>query len=243
VRIAGRLAGLGALLTLAVVAASAAIRLGVDELGATIAMVRGVHRAAASLAALLVVILFWRALRLHALRRAASVAFVLMLALSAVGWATGTEPPPAAALFNQLGGVALAGLLAWIAGRSGVGGRASHAARALARLALALAMLQVVFGAGLVLLGSAVGLVLLIAHAVCGLAAAAIVAALGVHFVQTGATARGSLLLSCAALAPLAGTLSAMPASVLTIQVAHAAAAALLVSVAAHAQGQSARSA
>lgn len=242
-RIAGRLAGLGALLTLVVVAASVAIRLGADELGAAMAIVRGVHRAAASLAALLVLALFWRTLRSRELRRAGSVAFVLMLALSAVGWATGTEPPPAAALFNQLGGVALAGLLAWIAGRSGAGATPPHADRVLARLALALAMLQVLFGAGLVLLGTAVGLALLIAHAVCGVAAAAVVAALGARIVQTGETVRGGVLLSCAALAPLAGTLSALPASVLAVQVAHAAAAALLLSVAAHAHGHGARSA
>ena len=229
-RAVGRLAGLAAILTLVVVAASAVIRLGADELGDSMAMVRGVHRAAASLAALLVVLLFWRALRFSELRRAASIALVLMLALSAVGWATGTRPPPAAALFNQLGGVALAALLAWLAGRAAKSAGDAAPDPALALAALLLASLQVVFGAALVMLGAPVAPVLLVAHAVSGLAAAATGAALGARLFAFGDARRGAALVLCAAFTPLAGSLAVLPAPAILVQVGHAAAAALLVS-------------
>ena len=237
-RVAGNLAGLAAILTLVVVAASAAIRLGASELGGAMAIARGVHRAAASLAALLVLASFWRALRIDRLRRPASAAFVLMLALSAVGWATGIQPPPAAALFNQLGGIALAALLAWIAGRAARGNDDPPADRALANVALVLAALQTVFGAALVLLGDAVAPVLLMAHAVSGLAAAAIGAALGARLAGSGAARGAAWLLVCAALTPLAGIFSVLPAPAFVIQVGHAAAAALLISALAHAHGR-----
>lgn len=235
-RIAGYLASLAALLTLVVVAASAVIRLGASELGDAMAIARGVHRAAASLAALLVLALFWRALRIAELRRAAAIAVVLMLALSAVGWATGTQPPPAAALFNQLGGIALAALLAWLAGRTA--GSEGIEERPLARAALLFASLQVVFGAALVQLGPQLPIALLVAHAVSGLAAAAVGAALGLRL-----PARGAALLAAAALAPLAGTLSALPAPAIVNQVVHAAAAALLLAAIARAHGCMVRSA
>jgi hypothetical protein len=236
VRIAGHLAGLAALLTLVVVAASAVIRLGASELGASMAIARGVHRAAASLAALLVLALFWRALRIAEMRRAAAIAFVLMLALSAVGWATGTQPPPAAALFNQLGGIALAALLAWLAGRA-AGGEAIDE-RPLARAALLFVSLQVVFGAALVQLGPPLPVALVVAHAVSGLAAAAVGAALGVRL-----PARGAVLLAAAARAPLAGVLSALPAPAIVNQAGHAAVAALLLAAIARAHGCMTRSA
>ncbi|TAN51760.1 MAG: hypothetical protein EPN19_11875 [Betaproteobacteria bacterium] len=235
-RLAGNLAGLAAILTLVVVAASAAIRLGANELGGAMVIARGVHRAAASLAALLVLGSFWRALRIDALRRPASAAFVLMLALSVVGWATGIQPPPAAALFNQLGGIALAALLAWIAGRAVRRNGGPPADRALAHVALVFAALQIVFGAALVLPGNALAPVLLMAHAVSGLAAAAIGAALG--------AARGAVrLLVCAALTLLAGILSVLAAPALLIQVGHAAAAALLICALAHAHASMSASA
>lgn len=242
-RVAGTLAGLAALLTLVVVAASAAIRLGAEELGSAMAVARGVHRAAASLAALLVLATFWRALRFGELRRAAAVAFALMVALAAVGWATGTRPPPAAALFNQLGGVALAALLAWLAGRAGSGGVRPAADRSLALAGLMFASLQVAFGAVLVWLGPPAALVLLIAHAVLGLAAAAIGAALGARLSGSGDRRRGALLVLCAALAPLAGTLTALSAAAVAVQVGHASAAALLLAALGYAHGRMTRSA
>lgn len=242
-RVAGRLAGLAAILTLAVVAASAAIRLGANELGGAMVIVRGVHRAAASLAALLILGSFWRALRIDALRRPVSAAFILMLALSVVGWATGIQPPPAAALFNQLGGIALAALLAWIAGRAARGYGDPPADRALAHVALVFAALQIVFGAALVLPGDALAPVLLMAHAVSGLAAAALGAALGAGLVGSGAVRGAAWLLVCAALTPLAGILSVLPAPALVIQVGHAAAAALLLCALTHAHASMSASA
>lgn len=242
-RVAGTVAGLAAILTLVVVAASAVIRLGANELGGALVIARGVHRAAASIAALLVLVLFWRALRFGELRRAASIALVLMLALSAVGWATGTNPPPAAALFNQLGGVALAAVLAWLAGRAGQSASDAAPDPALALAALLFASLQVVFGAALVMLGAPLAPVLLVAHAVSGLAAAATGAALGARLCGSGHTWRGAALVLCAALTPLAGILAVLPAPAIMVQVGHAAAAALLVSVVAHVDGRMTRSA
>jgi len=243
VRVAGTLAGLGAVLTLVVVAASAVIRLGASELGSAMVITRGVHRTAASIAALLVLALFWRALRLRELRRAASIALVLMLALSVVGWATGTQPPPAAALFNQLGGVALAALLAWLAGRAASGASVAAPDPALVLAALLFASLQVVFGAALVMLGSPVAPVLLVAHAVSGLAAAATGAALGVRLYGSGDPRHGAFLVLCAAFTPLAGSLAVLPAPVIVVQVGHATAAALLLAAVALAHGRMTRSA
>lgn len=239
----GTFAGLAACLTLVVVAASATIRLGADSLGGGLAVVRGVHRAAASTAALLVLVVFWRALRVSEMRRAASVAFVLMLALSAVGWATGTHPPPAAALFNQLGGVALAALLAWLAGRAASGEGIAASDQPLALAALLLASAQIVFGGTLVMLGLPAALVLVVAHAVLGLSAAATSAALGARIVTTGDTPHGVTLMLCAALAPLAGSLSVLPAPAIVLQVGHATAAALLLVAVAHLHGRLTRSA
>lgn len=225
------------------VAASAVIRLGAEELGGAMAIARGVHRSCASLAALLVLAVFWRALQHGAARRGAAVALLLMLALSAVGWATGTQPPPAAALFNQLGGVALAALLAWLSGRAARAEALAVADSPLAHAALLLASLQVVFGAVLVALGPPVAPALLVAHAVAGLAAAAVSAALGARISSSGDTPRGAALVACAALAPLAGSLAVLPAPPFVLQAGHATAAALLVAAVAQLHGRLARSA
>jgi len=233
-----RIAGLAAFLTLVVVAASAAIRLAAEALGDDLVRVRGVHRIAASLAAILVIAVFVAALRHRRSRPAASAALVLMLALSAVGWATGTQPPPAAALFNQLGGVALAALLAWLAGRASTGPSGTEVDRSLAMTALLFAAMQIVFGALLVLLGPPLAIALVVAHAVLGLTAAAGGAALGVSVWRTGDGRRGAGLLLCAALAPLAGVAVVLPAPAIAIQVGHAAAGALLLVAVAHAHGR-----
>ena len=102
------LAGLGLALVLLVVVAAAGIRL---ETG--IPGLRIVHRAAASLAVLVVVWLAW--IEPHS--RAVWIALGLTALLSVVGIAAGREPPPAAAATNLLGGLALAAVLAWMAGK------------------------------------------------------------------------------------------------------------------------------
>lgn len=242
-RAAGRFASLAAILTLIVVAASAAIRLGADELGDAMVVARGVHRAAASIAALLVLALAWRAFRFSELRQVAFVALVLMFALSAVGWATGTRPPPAAALFNQLGGVALAALLAWLAGHATSPAERAVPEPRLALVALLLVTLQVGFGAAMGLLDLPQVLVVRVGHAVLGLAAAALAVALGARLCHFGDARRGTLLVLCAALAPLAGSLAVLPAPAIVVQVLHATAAALLVTAVAHAHGRLTRSA
>jgi hypothetical protein len=102
-------------LVLIVVVASAAIRQSGGELGAWLAIVRGAHRVSASVAALLIAGLAWVTWR--AGRRALAGAIVAVTAaLSIVGAATGTAPPPLAQAANLLGGLLLAALLAHLLG-------------------------------------------------------------------------------------------------------------------------------
>ena len=212
------LTGTSTLLMLVVVAASAYIR---ASGGIDVQIARGVHRATASSVALLVFALMALAWGLPRLRGPASVAFVLMLALSAVGWTTGTTPPPAAAFFNQSGGLVLTALLAWICGRATV----RHSAtpdRKLALAALVLAGLQAAFGGTLAIYAPHASVGVLVLHAAAGLAATAAVAALGWRYA------------ACAALAPALGVVSVvLPAS--AAQAGHALAGALLLAAAAYA--------
>lgn len=212
------LAGASALLMLAVVAASAYIR---ANSGIDVQVARGVHRATASSVALLVFALMVLAWRRPRLRGVASVAFVLMLALSAVGWITGTSPPLAAAFFNQAGGFALTALLAWIT--SCATARTTTAPdHRLAVAALGLVALQAAFGGMMAIFAPQASVGVLIAHSAAGLAAAAAVAALGWRYAV------------CAALAPALGMLSVvLQAS--AVQAGHALAGALLLAAAAYA--------
>lgn len=220
------LAGASALLMLAVVAASAYIR---ARGGVDVQIARGAHRAAASSVALLVFALMALARGHPRLRVAAGMAFVLMLALSAVGWITGTAPPPAAAIFNQSGGLVLTALLAWLYGRAAARNPAATD-RKLALTALVLAGLQAAFGSMLAFYATQASVGLFIAHAACGVAAALAVAALGWRYA------------ACAALAPVLGIVSAaLPAA--ASQAGHALAGALLLAAAAHAHTRTAASA
>jgi len=213
------LTGASALLMLAVVAASAYIR---ASGGADVQFARGVHRATASSVALLVFVLMALAWGQPRLRIAASGAFGLMLALSAVGWITGTTPPIAAAFFNQSGGLVLTALLAWIYGRAAPLPAAGQD-RKLALAALGLAGLQAGFGGTLAIFAPQASVAVLILHAAAGLAAAAAVAALGWRYA------------ACAVLAPALGVVSVvLPA--FAAQAGHALAGALLLAAAAHAR-------
>lgn len=217
------LAGASVLLMLAVVAASAYIRAGS---GVDVQFARGVHRATASSVALLVTALMVLAWQQPRLRAAASAAFALMLALSAVGWITGTTPPPAAAFFNQSGGLALTALLAWIYGRAAPPLFNNRAIRQLAQAALVFAALQSAFGGTLAIYLPQASVGLLTSHAVAGIAAAAAVAALGWRYAV------------CAALAPLLGVaVLVLPA--FAAQAAHAMAGALLLAMGAYAHATS----
>ncbi|MGD9952583.1 MAG: hypothetical protein AB7S87_08405, partial [Burkholderiales bacterium] len=128
-------------LVLVVVLASAVIRLAGEEIGGALALVRGVHRVAASAAALAILGAGWYGWR-EGRRARAALVVVVMLALSALGAATGTEPPPLAAAGNLLGGLLLATLLAWWLGRD-----ARHGGEPLLLAVAALALAQALLGA------------------------------------------------------------------------------------------------
>jgi hypothetical protein len=117
-------AAAGLALVLAVVLLSAAIRLGqaaMPPMGEGMLLVlRGFHRAAASLEVLAAAWLGWFAWRTRverpALARGVALAVALTVALSVLGIVSGRAPPPAAAAGNLLGGLALAAVFAWILG-------------------------------------------------------------------------------------------------------------------------------
>ncbi len=103
------LAAAGVVLVLVVVLASAALRQGAEAFSpAVLSALRAVHRAAASLEALVVLALLWLAWRS---RLVLAIAGITLL-LSVVGVLAGRNPPAAAALANLLGGLALAGCFA-----------------------------------------------------------------------------------------------------------------------------------
>lgn len=209
-------AGISVLLMLVVLAASAWIR--VAEADEGLRAVRAVHRVAASTVALLVTVLAALAWRRRRLVGTAAGAFALMLALSVVGWAAGTTPPPPAAFFNQAGGLALTGLLAWILARASSPSPRDDALRA---TALALAVAQGAFGAAIAAFSGAPPVVVLILHAACGLAASVLVAACG-----------GALALAGAVAAPLAGIAAVLALAPPFAPVAHALSAGLLLAAA-----------
>lgn len=211
------LAGISLLLMLAVLGASAQIRAGPAP--EALAALRAAHRLCASTAALLVTALAVLAWRVPRLRAAGALAFLLMLALSAVGWIAGTAPPPVAAFFNQFGGLALAALLAllWARAREN-----SPSPDPLARAALVLVPAQAAFGSALAAFAPAASPLVLVLHAAAGLAAAAAVAAL-----------RSGPALACALLAPAAGLAAALPGMAATAPTLHALSAALLLAAAA----------
>jgi hypothetical protein len=217
-----RLAAAGLVLVLVVVAASAAIRLSGQDLGAAMPLVRGAHRVSASVATLLVLAAGWLAWR--AGRRALALAVVtLTIGLSVLGAATGTSPPPAAQAGNLLGGLALAALLAWLL-------REDKPTR-LAWILVALVCLQVLLGAWLSIFAEELWSVPLLAHATLGFALAGAAVFFSLH--------RGRFFIVILSLAvPAAGIASALLGQPLAASFAHATAAALLVAALAHAHGR-----
>ena len=218
-----RLTAASLALVLVVVLASAAIRLFNEDLGALLPVVRGVHRVSASAAALLILGVGWLAWR-GGRRALAAATVALMLALSALGAATGTAPPPAAQAGNLLGGLALAGLLAWLL-------NAEERLSGRRVVWIALICTQAVLGAWLAIFAEELWSLPLVAHATLGLAlggAAAFLSLLHRRFFF--------LILSVAA--PVAGIASALLAQPLAASLAHAAAVALLIAAAASAHGR-----
>jgi len=213
-------------LVVVVVLASALIRLAGEELGGALAFVRGVHRVAASAAALTILGAGWYGWR-EGRRARAALVVVVMLALSALGAATGTEPPPLAAAGNLLGGLLLATLLAWWLGRD-----ARRGGEPLLHAVAGLALAQALLGAwSTIFEANEVWTAALLAHATLGLATAGLAG-----WVALRARAWG--LLALAAAAPLAGLVSALLDAPTPAALAHAAAAALLVVAAANAHGR-----
>lgn len=201
-----------------VVAASAFIRFSLAaDASAALPVARGLHRAAASFTAVAVIVLCVLAWRSAARRArfglAAGAALLLTLALSALGVATGTTPPPPAQFANLFGGLMLLALLAWLSGR--VAGDAAQAlpdapklAR-LARLGIALGVVQAGIGAAMATLWSPSDAIALSAHVLSGLGAAALAFALGIRLVSAGAPIALGLI-GAALAAPIAGSVSAL---------------------------------
>lgn len=205
-------------LMVVVVAASATIRFSLAaDPAAALPVARGVHRAAASLTAVAVLVLTVMALRHRALRAQigipAAAALVLTLALSALGVAAGTTPPPLAQFANLFGGIALLALLAWLGGLARGHAEApladANTLTRLARFALGFGVVQATLGASLATLWGPSNAIALSAHLLTGLTTAALAIALGIRL----AAARipiGVGLIAAAMLAPVAGTVSAL---------------------------------
>lgn len=212
-------------LVLVVVFASAVIRLAGDEIGSALVLVRGLHRVAASAAALTILAAGWYAWR-EGRRAMAAIGVALMLALSVLGAATGTKPPPLAAAGNLFGGLLLAALLAWQLGRE-----RRRGGEPLLHLLAALVALQVLAGAWNTIFEAETWTLVLVGHATLGLAISATLGwrALG---------ARDWALMALAAAAPLAGFASALLGAPALAALAHAVAAALLVIAVAWAHGR-----
>lgn len=201
-----------------VVAASAYIRLSLAENGAaTLPVARGLHRAAASftaVAVLVLAVLAWRGAALRARYGViAGAALLLTLALSALGVATGTTPPPAAQFANLVGGLMLLALLAWLSGRTSVQTAAElqEAAKLarLARIGLALALIQAALGAALATFWSPPEAFALTVHVLFGLGTAALAFALGIRLIGAGAPIALGLV-GAGFAAPIAGTVAAL---------------------------------
>ena len=231
-----RLAGAALLLVAAVIVVSAAIRLGQiarEPLSsAALAALRGVHRVSASLDALAVFALAWLAWRARTARpsfaRAALIALVLTVGLSALGVVGGKEPGPRIALGNLLGGLALAVSLAWVLGHLQRAPQGAAPER-FARAALALAAVQCALGGWVALLATELWSWPLAIHALLGALLA--LGALRIGMVLGAAAERRAALvvLFPALAAPAAGVLTAVFDAPFGIALAHAAAAAALL--------------
>lgn len=211
------LAATSLLLVLVVIVASAAIRLSDQDLGAYLPAVRLTHRFSASLATLLIAAAAFLAWRGGRRPLAAAIAGVTV-SLSALGAATGIGPPPWAQAGNLLGGLLLAGLLAWLL-----------AAKEPAQKRLwALLALQASLGAWIAIFADALWTPVLALHALLGIGLAALLGWLALK--------QGRLLMLLLAIAvPASGAAAALFGLPLGAMIAHAVAVALLVSAAAYA--------
>jgi hypothetical protein len=229
-------AALGLGLMLAVVLASAAIRLGSrsafdpwDERAVT--LLRALHRTAASLEVLVALWLGWALLRGRrewpAGWRAAAIALALTAFLSAIGIASGRSPSHLAALGNLAGGLALAASFAWLLGAIG---RRSAAVPWFFPAALGVLLGAQALIGGRLSIFDRVALPALPAHALAGTCLAALLVGLALARLHGRAF---KLLLVAALLAPLAGFTALHLEGSALAALAHAAAAAFLIATAA----------
>jgi heme A synthase len=188
---------------LVVVLVSAAIRLNASGVGemfsaSGIAVLRGVHRTAASLEVLAALWVAWVAWRRGApSRQASAVVLALTVFLAALGIIAGKNPLPAQALGNVLGGLALAAAFAWLLGEKGSGPFFGKWGLTL----FVLLALQAVIGAR-VSIFSRTAVPALPLHALLGLGIAALAAWLALARIRGR---MGRLLFALALLAPVAG--------------------------------------
>ncbi len=198
----------GLAFVLLVVLVSAAIRLngaGVGEMfsAAGLAMLRAVHRSAASLEVLAAAWLAWIAWRRGGLSWSATgVVLALTVFLALLGIVAGKKPTPPQAMGNMLGGLALAAAFAWLLGEEqrGKKGSGPFSKRVLTPFLLLLG-LQAVIGARLSIFGRT-ELPALPLHALLGLGVAAMIAWLALA--RFGGSI-GRLLFALALAAPVAG--------------------------------------
>lgn len=229
---AGQAAAFAFACMLIVIAASAYLRLSTvfpPLLDGTLAA-RGAHRVAASLAGMAVLWLGILAYRREAARPAAGAALALTAFLALLGGATGSAPPPAAALSNLLGGLSLAVLLAW----AHVGAARTAPVPVSRRFALAVlgaACIQAVLGAWMGTRPDPVEGNILLAHLLLGVVVALLAGWLGVRLAGAGSAVTGWVVLALAGAVPLAGVGSAFLEPSAELAVVHPISAALLLAV------------
>jgi hypothetical protein len=239
------LAAAGLASVLVVVLVSAAIRLNGAGISAVamfgdsgMAMLRGVHRSAASLELLAALALTWMAWRRGTgSLKTVGVVLALTAFLAGLGIVAGRTPSALQALGNLLGGLALAMAFASLLAEKGSGtfflgeSKVSPGEKRFLTPFLALLALQAVIGARLSLFGRS-ELPTLPLHALLGLGIAALLAWLALARIGAGA---GRLLFVLALAAPMAGFTALHYEYSAAAALAHAASAALLIAAAAFA--------
>ena len=207
-------------LVLIVVVASAAIRLSGQDLGSYLPLVRGTHRASASLATLLILAACWLAWR-SGRRLLAVLILTLTLGLSVLGAATGIAPPPWAQAGNLIGGLLLAALLAALLG-SGKGSFRPY---------LLFGLLQILLGAWIAIFAKDLFTPVLLTHALLGLGLAAAAAWVFLRL-RKPVQRLAAVLLAFAV--PVSGAASALFALPFAAMLAHSTSVALLICAAAY---------
>lgn len=230
-------AALGLAFVLAVVLASAAIRLGSSFSSLNdfeVGIFRAVHRTSASLELIVALWLGWMAWQGRRERAPLAIAAALVLAvtlfLAVLGILAGQNPPPVAALGNLLGGLTLTVLFAFML--AAIRRDASRPPGSFFILLGIFLALQCVIGARISILSLKAPTLQL--HALLGLALAALLAWIAIR--------RGTRwLLVLALLAPIAGFTALQYDHSAGAAFAHAAAAAALLAASAFLAGRAAR--